>query len=172
MSSRLDDATRSALRPTVVAWLDPDVARERLVAAGLPVRAARRTYVRLKPDLDAILQFDLDVEDANEPIPAYVLVLPAARAAEVASKMSSIAAPSPTLGPGARLLDSGDAMLFLFPNDRQLRGLRFVAGPDKLSACSERCPRSRGCECARATRRSRRCGGNRSDASCCAARSR
>lgn len=132
MSSTLDDVTRAALPPTVVAWLDPVEARERLVAAGLPVRAARRTYVRLKPDLDAILQFDLDVEGASEPIPAYVLVLPAARAAEVASKMSSIAAPSPTLGPGSRLLASGDAVLFLFPNDRQLRGLRFVAEPDKL----------------------------------------
>lgn len=132
MSSNLDEVTRAALPPTVVAWLDPATARERLVAAGIPVRDARRTYVRLKPDLDAIVQFDLDVEGASEPTPAYVLVLPAARAAEVAAKMSSIAAPSPTLGPGARLLDSGDAVLFLFPNDRQLRGLRFVAEPDKL----------------------------------------
>lgn len=132
MSSRLDDATRAALPPTVVAWLDPDVARDRLVAAGIPVRQARRTYVRLKPDLDAILQFDLDVDGSAEPIAAYVLVLPVARAAEVATKMNSIATPSPALGPGARLLASGDAVLFLFPNDRQLRGLRFVAEPDKL----------------------------------------
>lgn len=117
-------------KPELLALLAPD-------AGGLLADVAphERGAVRLKPGGEALVAFTFRGRDRDgkpATLDGYVAVLGRARAAAVAGKWARLRPVAGPSGPGVRLLPGGGSVLFLFPNDRQLRGLRFVAGIDKV----------------------------------------
>ncbi len=106
-----------------------------LVGSGVPIESARATYLRVKPGAGVLVALDLvhRIDDGERiTTPGYLRVHPPQRAAELAKKWHAGRAVPTPLGDGVRILDDGCSVLFVFPNDAQVRGLRFVAQPDKL----------------------------------------
>lgn len=117
------------------ALLDPAQAAALMSAAGLRVHHVRPDYIRLKPGAGALVGFQLAGTDAagrSCTLPGYARTHPGDRAAEIARKWRSLRPTDTPLGSGITLLPGGRSVLFLFPNDARLRGLRFVAGMEKL----------------------------------------
>ncbi|CAN5203838.1 hypothetical protein BH20ACT24_BH20ACT24_02640 [soil metagenome] len=106
-----------------------------LRASGLPVTGVEVTYVRLKPGQSALVGYLVEGTGPNgEPVsvPGYVRVSTPARARELVSKWRRMRPNPPPLGEGVRLLDDDRSVLFLFPNDAALPGLRFASSMQKL----------------------------------------
>lgn len=122
-----------------LAWTSSLLAGETLTAllvrSGVPIESAQATYLRVKPGAGVLVALDLVHRTdggALTTMPGCLRVHPARRAAELARKWHAGRAVPTALGEGVRLLDDGCSVLFAFPNDAQVRGLRFVAEPDKL----------------------------------------
>ncbi|MBA3728522.1 MAG: aminoglycoside phosphotransferase family protein, partial [Actinobacteria bacterium] len=106
-----------------------------LRASGLPVTGVEVTYVRLKPGQSALVGYLVEGTGPNgEPVsvPGYVRVSTPARARELVSKWRRMRPTPSPLGEGVRLLDDDRSVLFLFPNDAALPGLRFASSMQKL----------------------------------------
>ncbi len=118
----------------VAALLRGDALRTLLVRSGVAVDDVRATYVRLKPGAGALVAVDLvhRTVDGVTTTPGYLRLHDHQRAAELARKWHADRTVPTPLGDGVRLLDDGCSVLFVFPNDAEVRGLRFVAEPDKL----------------------------------------
>ncbi|MBW3642677.1 MAG: phosphotransferase [Actinobacteria bacterium] len=109
-------------------------ARSVLVEAGLEVAAAAPDYLRLKPETGALVGMTIDGRGAQGEhvrLPAYVRTTSEERAAALAAKWRRVDEQTP-LGPAVRLLPGGRSVLFLFPADARLRGLRSVVRMSKL----------------------------------------
>ena len=115
--------------------LSPHRARAFLLDAGLGVHAVDLGYLRLKPGVGALVGMTLEgtgPDGVAARLPGYVRTFCGDQAAALAAKWERLR-PVPTpLGPGVRLLPGGRSVLFLFPADARLRGLRSVASMDKL----------------------------------------
>ncbi|MBI5849497.1 MAG: hypothetical protein HZB39_00435 [Planctomycetes bacterium] len=115
--------------------LQPDELARLLRDAGLDVVAASPEYLRAKPDTGALLGLSLVLRDPNgRPTewPAYLRTHDEPRARQLAAKWHAERAVGTPFGPGVRLLPTGRSVLFLFPNDAALRGIRFVNDRQKL----------------------------------------
>lgn len=112
-----------------------DAALELLRASDVPASRVEHDHVRLRPGPAALVT--LTIEGVTEGgavvrVPGYALVLAEGRALEVAAKWTRMKPEPGAFGEGVRLLSGSRSVLFLFPNDRHLRGLRFIATMDKL----------------------------------------
>ena len=113
----------------LAALLDAEERLRLLVDSGVPVVRAEATYIRLKPGSGALvgLELRLSTPAGEISLPGYVRTHAPARAAELARKWHSGRAVSTPVGDGVRLLQGGQSVLFLFPNDARIPGLRFIA---------------------------------------------
>lgn len=116
------------------ALLDPALARACLVEAGVPVDELAITYRRVLED-SGVVAYRLRGHDARgEAVQSwgYARWAPPARLAAIADKwLAGRAEPGP-FGDGVRRLPGVDALLFLSPNDRELRALPQVLDPSRL----------------------------------------
>ena len=115
--------------------LSPEGPGRLLRASGLPVETVSRNYLRLKPKSGVLLGLTLAIRDqagALVELPAYIRSHDTKRAAQIAAKWHGGRSVPTPLGQGVRLLAGGQSVLFLFPNDARVRGMRFVADADKL----------------------------------------
>jgi Phosphotransferase enzyme family len=115
--------------------LSAEAATDLLRRSGLEVQWVEPLYVRLKPPTGVLVGYRAGGrDDAGKPLEltGYVRNLSGARARTLAAKWNRMRPTETPLGPGVRLLDDGHSVLFLFPNDARLRGLRFVADMQKL----------------------------------------
>ena len=123
--------------------LSPGASAELLAGAGLRGVAARPEYIRLKGRDGALVGYRITgIGHDGSPVsrPGDRRSVPRGRAREVAEKWDRLR-PVPTpLGPGVRPVPAASAVLFLFPNDARLRGLRFVTATDKLKRMLGRLP--------------------------------
>jgi aminoglycoside phosphotransferase (APT) family kinase protein len=129
--------------PALLGGGAPDLLRR----SGFPVAAADPTYVRFKAGTGALVGFTLIglwADGTSMELPAYVRTFPDQRAAALAKKWESLRpVPSP-VGGGVHLLAGGRSVLFVFPNDDRLRGLRFVSDMDKLKRVLPELPSAAG----------------------------
>jgi hypothetical protein len=126
---------RRAVPDDVARLLSPEGAADLLRRSRVDVERAEPEYVRLKPGIGALVAYRLSGRGPggeHVELPGYVRGLSPPRAAALARKWSRMRPTETPLGPGVRLLEDGRSVLFLFPNDARLRGLRFVADIDKL----------------------------------------
>lgn len=115
--------------------LQPDELARLLREAGLDVVAASPVYLRAKPDTGALLGLRLVLRDPAGEVtewPAYLRTHDEPRARQLAAKWHAERAIGTPFGPGVRLLPTGRSVLFLFPNDAALRGIRFIHDKQKL----------------------------------------
>ncbi|HEX2088314.1 MAG TPA: phosphotransferase [Actinomycetota bacterium] len=109
-------------------WLlAPEDAARAFTRAGVRADEAQPTYVRLKPGKGAIVGYALrGLERDGKPVslPAYARTFTDDHIQVVARKWSGSRPVATPLGPGFVLLEGGRTLLFVFPNDTQLRGLR------------------------------------------------
>lgn len=115
--------------------LTPEGPGRLLRASGLPVETVSRNYIRLKPGSGVLLGLTLASRDqagALVELPGYIRSHDSKRAAQIAAKWHAGRSVPTALGQGVRLLAGGRSVLFLFPNDARVRGMRFVADVDKL----------------------------------------
>ncbi|HEX2069661.1 MAG TPA: phosphotransferase [Actinomycetota bacterium] len=108
-------------------FLTPEDAATAFTRAGIRVDRAEPTYVRLKPGRGAIVGYELRGSDPDgEPVtlPAYARTFADDHVRIIVDKWGGSRPVATPLGPGFVLLESGQAVLFMFPNDSQLRGLR------------------------------------------------
>jgi aminoglycoside phosphotransferase (APT) family kinase protein len=126
--------------------LDADARLRLLRDSGVPAIATAATYIRLKPGTGALVGLDLrlDTPDGEITLAGYIRTHEAARAAELASKWHPGRAVATPVGDGVRLLAGGRSVLFLFPNDARVEGMRFVADVDKLKRVLARIESIRG----------------------------
>lgn len=114
--------------------LDPARARAKLLAAGLAVDEVTMLYRRVLED-GGVAAYRLQGRDANDtPVTTlgYVRWGPPTRMAAIADKwLGGRAEPGP-FGDGVRRLPGSDALLFLSPNDRELRLLPQVVDRGRL----------------------------------------
>ncbi len=125
------------MNDVVKTYLDDEARAVALRSLGLPVLRSERRYVRIRPGETTIVAFSVVAADGTS-ADAYVR-LPVGRDArastrETAAKWSHLKpvdAPPP-FGDGVRALDGDAGVLFFFPNDAVLRGMKDVVDPDRL----------------------------------------
>jgi aminoglycoside phosphotransferase (APT) family kinase protein len=109
-------------------WLlTPEEAARAFTRAGIRADQAEPTYVRLKPGRGAIVGYVLRGSGHDgEPVtlPAYARTFTDDHVQIVVDKWGGSRPVATPLGPGFVLLEGGQTVLFVFPNDSQLRGLR------------------------------------------------
>lgn len=109
-------------------WLlTPEHAATAFTRAGVRADQAEPTYVRLKPGRGAIVGYVLRGSDAyGEPVsvPAYTRTFADDHVRIVVEKWNGPRAVATPIGPGFVQLGGGRTVLFVFPNDAELRGLR------------------------------------------------
>lgn len=114
--------------------LKPEGALELLRASGIDAEGVSSDYIRLKPGAGLLLglriQYRNDSGELSE-LQGYIRSHAPDRAASILAKWGKRAV-STALGDGVRLLSGGRSLLFLFPNDARVRGMRFLADRDKL----------------------------------------
>lgn len=109
--------------------------RQLLEDSGVPVEKVACDYIRFKPGIGALLGLRLDLKTAPGEVislPGYIRTHPAGRASQLIRKWHVGRTVPTDVGDGVRLLAGGKSVLFLYPNDARIRGLRFVADKDKL----------------------------------------
>ncbi len=118
-------------------FLDDAARAAALRRLGLPVVRSERRYVRLRPGETTVVAFTVFADDGRS-ADAYVRLPEGPEAAsstrETAEKWSRLmpAAAPPPFGDGVRVLDGDAGVLFFFPNDAVLRGLKDVVDLDRL----------------------------------------
>jgi len=116
--------------------LDPSALLFLLLQGGIRLTRVDVDYLRLKPGEVALVGIRAEGSDRDGGPTAcrgYVRTYHDARRAEAAAAKWERMRPHPSpLGPGVTLLPGGRSVLFLFPNDLRLRGLRFIADMEKL----------------------------------------
>ncbi len=115
--------------------LDPVRAVELLRESGIAATSVNHDYLRLKAGESALLGCTIrGADESGGPftIAGYFRTFADDRAVTLAAKWESMKPSATVVGPGVRLLATRRSVLFLFPNDAQLRGLRFIEDPDKL----------------------------------------
>ncbi|HEX2069537.1 MAG TPA: aminoglycoside phosphotransferase family protein, partial [Actinomycetota bacterium] len=109
-------------------WLlTPEDAAPAFTRAGIRADRVEPTYVRLKPGRGAIVGYVLRGSDQDgEPVtlPAYARTFTDDHVRIVVDKWGGSRPVATPLGPGFVPLEGGQTVLFVFPNDSQLRGLR------------------------------------------------
>jgi aminoglycoside phosphotransferase (APT) family kinase protein len=121
--------------PDLSELISPEGALSLFRDAGVDVVAVDPEYVRLKPGAGAIVGYRLHGaggRDGAASVPAYVRSLPDGRAALLAEKWRHMRPAETPFGAGVRILPGGGSILFVFPNDAALRGLRLVSDIEKL----------------------------------------
>lgn len=113
--------------------LEPASLAALLREGGVPATGAAPDHLRLKFGVNALVGVRIETADGH--LPGYVRTYAdAAQAQLVAEKWRCIRVDETALGPGVRLLPGGASVLYLFPNDAQVRRLRFLYGrPRRLA---------------------------------------
>ena len=115
--------------------VDEDLLLELLNDSGLTAHRATPHYIRLKPEVGALVAVEIEALTSSGEqgsYKGYVRTHPGSRAAALAHKWTMKRTASSRLGEGVRLLATQQSVLFLFPNDASLRGLRQTTDVDKL----------------------------------------
>ncbi len=121
--------------PGLGALLDPArfaQAAASLLPEGARIRDCRPVYVRYKPGTNAIAVHSLQVDDRAEPILAHGKCHTAEDFAIAAAKAHEGRALQPDYGRHLAANESTQTLLFLFPHDQALDGLRFATTPKKI----------------------------------------
>ncbi len=126
--------------------LDEDLLLELLSDSGISAHCVSPRYIRLKPNVGALVAIELEAdsrEGERVTHQGYVRTHPGSRAAALAQKWAAKrAAPSP-LGDGVRLLATKQSVLFLFPNDANLRDLGQITDFSRLKRALRALPELR-----------------------------
>jgi len=109
---------------------NPSRVQQLLADSGANVEAVSLSWCRLSPRLPQRAALQLRI--GNECIPAALLQFTPARALEILAKWSRMRPRETVLGAGVRALAEPGLLMFLWPNDRKLRGARLLADKDRL----------------------------------------
>lgn len=116
---------------TLSQLLDGRQATDRLVAAGLDLRAASPDYVRHKPGQCTVVGYHLTTADGAA-TRGYAIWCPdPTRATAIHAKALSLRPRPSAVGPGVLRL-SDNTVVYGFPNDARLRRLRWYTQPRKI----------------------------------------
>ncbi len=114
--------------------LDPLKSKQLFLESGISITSLRRTYLRLKPGVSALVGFEItgkNDEGDTIVLPAYVRTFVGDNATVVLEKERRHCPSRTPFGEGVRVFPGGRSILFLFPNDGRLRQLRFVSNLSK-----------------------------------------
>ncbi len=114
--------------------LDPAALTALLREGGVPETSATADHLRLKVGVNALVGVAIDATSGR--LPGYVRTYASAdQAARIADKWNRKRVEATELGAGVRLLPGGASVLFLFPNDAEVRRLRLLLGRPRRLAC-------------------------------------
>lgn len=112
----------------LVALVEAHAATDLARAAGFDVVSLRPTYLRLKPGESAIVGYEAHTWGQASPVQFHTRTFASKdRAATLAAKWAAKPVDDSFLSPGVAASPSGSSVLFAFPNDNDLHGLRHVA---------------------------------------------
>jgi hypothetical protein len=110
------------------------------------LRECLPVYLRYKPGVSCIIGYNLIISDNgdNSRIQSvYGRFVPSGEIKEAYEKSLKTHTSVPLYGPPVMNIQELNMILSFFPNDRSLRGLRFILDPDKLKRIAQRSIQSR-----------------------------
>ncbi|MFM8267102.1 MAG: phosphotransferase [Ilumatobacteraceae bacterium] len=124
----ISDASPGLRIGDLAALVDAHAATDLARTAGLDVVSLRPTYLRLKPGESAIVGYDAHTWGQTSPVQFHARTFDSKdRAETLAAKWAAKPVDDTFLAPGVAVSPSGSSVLFAFPNDNDLHGLRHVA---------------------------------------------